>query len=106
MLLALSVLAPAVFFGFAAWRDRSQLLSDAESRVGKAAELLDEHATAVFETQSLITGYSDAVGLGEFESAVATLKKPFKLRDLDDAVHKAIGAAERGAEIVALRPRA
>jgi signal transduction histidine kinase len=54
VLLVLSVLAPAVLFGFAAWRDRSQLLADAESRVSKAAEILDEHATAVFETQSMV----------------------------------------------------
>jgi signal transduction histidine kinase/ActR/RegA family two-component response regulator len=54
VLLALSVLAPTLLFGVAAWRDRAHVLRAAENRAAKAADILHEHALTVFETQRLV----------------------------------------------------
>ena len=85
VLLALSVLAPALLFGFAAWRDRVDVLQEAENRAARAADILHEHTLAVFETQQLVIarvgdrirgmGWSDIAGSRDLHDFLVDLQR-------------------------------
>ncbi|HYD99541.1 MAG TPA: ATP-binding protein [Alphaproteobacteria bacterium] len=74
LLLAASLLVPALLFIAAALEDRAEVLRNAESRVESVAGLLREHAQKVFETHDLVLRQLDSriAGLGwdEIESSI------------------------------------
>ena len=54
LLLAASLIVPALIFAAAAAYDRSRVLNEADRRVEQTTRLLDEHAAKVFETLDLV----------------------------------------------------
>ncbi|MBB3020901.1 PAS domain S-box-containing protein [Microvirga lupini] len=58
-LAAAAVIIPLLFFGFGAWQSYRQHLREAEATVGRATDVLAEHALRVFELQELLISRVD-----------------------------------------------
>ncbi|WP_188312140.1 hybrid sensor histidine kinase/response regulator [Salinarimonas soli] len=64
LLLAATILVPMALFAYAAWFNHAAALRNAEDRLGRAVEVLQEHALRVFETVERSLAETDEIVRG------------------------------------------
>ncbi len=70
LLLAASILVPVAVFAYASWLNREAAARNAEERLGRAVEVLQEHALRIFETVERSLAEADEVVRGLSDEAI------------------------------------
>jgi two-component system NtrC family sensor kinase len=90
LLLAASILVPLALFAYAAWLNHKAAARNAEERLGRAVEVLHEHALRIFETVERSIAEVDEVvrGLSDEEIRADEARIGARLRQISDSLRQ------------------
>jgi two-component system NtrC family sensor kinase len=90
LLLAASILVPLALFAYAAWLNHRAALLDADERLARAVEVLQEHALRVFETVERSLAEADEVvrGLSDEQIRADEARISARLRSISDSLRQ------------------
>ncbi len=90
LLLAASILVPLALFAYASWLNHQAAMRNAEDRLGRAVEVLQEHALRIFETVERSLAEADEVvrGLSDDEIRADEARISARLRAISDSLRQ------------------
>jgi two-component system NtrC family sensor kinase len=90
LLLAASILVPLALFAYASWLNQKAAVRNAEERLGRAVEVLQEHALRVFETVERSLAEADEVvrGMSDADIRADEARISVRLRRISDSLRQ------------------